>query len=267
MSASMCALTGAGKGKYKFLAVIEHPAGADAPGLPAEAATAVPPDLTLAESAARRLRRDILAGSLPPAARLRLRDLSAQYGLGATPLREALSRLAAEGLVTLEGQKGFSVPPVTRAHLLDITRSRQVAEPEALRLAMAEGGAAWEDGIVATLSLLRHEVGRRAPESTAWLDRYEARHHAFHRALIAGCGLPSLRRFCDDLYVQKTRYRRVTGSAYADWPAVQAAHEGLAAAALARDPGAPALLSRHIGTTADQLLALLGEAPLPPARA
>ncbi|MDT8264202.1 GntR family transcriptional regulator, partial [Roseomonas sp. DSM 102946] len=77
-----------------------------------------------------------MSGVLPPRSRLRLRELSALYGLGTTPLREALARLAAEGIVVLEGQKGFSVPPVTREHLLDVTRSRQVVEPEALRLAM-----------------------------------------------------------------------------------------------------------------------------------
>jgi GntR family carbon starvation induced transcriptional regulator len=72
------------------------------------------------------------------------------------------SRLAAEGLVVLEGQKGFSVPPVTRAHLHDITRSRQLVEPEALRLAMQ----AWRRGLggrasSASLSLMRREIERR----------------------------------------------------------------------------------------------------------
>ncbi|WP_338661919.1 GntR family transcriptional regulator [Pararoseomonas sp. SCSIO 73927] len=223
-----------------------------------------PPDpdaLTLSEAAARRLRQDIVGGGLPPATKLRLRDLTARYGLGATPLREALARLAAEGFVVLEGQKGFSVPPVTRAHLLDVTRSRQVVEPEALRLAMAAGSAAWEDGIVASLSLLRHEIARRDPASDPWLDVYEARHHRFHRALIAACPLPSLLRFCDDLYLQKTRYRRLMESAHQDWPRMLAVHEALAEAVLARTEDAPVLLAAHIGTTAEHVLALLGEAP------
>jgi DNA-binding GntR family transcriptional regulator len=218
---------------------------------------------TLSESAVRQLRRDIIIGGLLPEARLRLRDLSARYGLGATPLREALARLAAEGLVVLEGQKGCSVPPITRAHLMDITRSRQLMEPEALRLAMETGDAAWEDEIVASLSLLRHEIGRRDPGSEEWLDTYEAKHHRFHRALIAACPLPSLKRFCDDLYIQKTRYRRVMKSAHSDWGRVLAVHEALAEAVLARRPEAMAALGTHIGTTAELVLTLLGEAPLP----
>lgn len=219
------------------------------------------PEPTLAEAATRRLRQDIVGGGLPPASRLRLRDLSARYGLGATPLREALARLAAEGFVTLEGQKGFSVPPITRAHLLDVTRSRQVVEPEALRMAMEAGGGDWEDEIVASLSLLRHEIVRADPGRDAWVDAYEARHHRFHRALVAACPLPSLLRFCNDLYLQKTRYRRLIEAAETDWSHILAAHEALAEAVLARRPEAPAQLGAHIGATAEAVLAFLGEAP------
>ena len=140
---------------------------------------------TATEAAARLLRADILAGILPPATPLRLRMLADRYSIGATPLREALSRLAAQGVVVSEGQRGFSVPPVTRAHLIDITQSRQLVEPEALRLAMQHGDAAWEDEIVASFHLLKRELERRVSASEA---------------------------FCDALYEQKTRYRRVLKS-------------------------------------------------------
>jgi DNA-binding GntR family transcriptional regulator len=217
---------------------------------------------TATEAATARLREEIVAGALPPDARLRLRDLVPRYGFGATPLREALSRLAAEGFVVFEGQKGFSVPPVTRVHLLDITRSRQFVEPEALRLAMQEGGAAWEDEIVASLSLLKRETERHRPEE-AWLDTYEAKHHRFHRALIAACPLASLRGFCDELYMQTTRYRRLMKSVTPDWPRMAAAHEALANRVLARDAAALQALRDHIGTTATRVLDMLGEAPPP----
>jgi len=224
----------------------------------------MPDDLapsTAAEAAAHRLRQDIVAGGLAPDARLRLRDLIARYGIGATPLREALSRLAAKGFVHFEAQKGFSVPPITRAHLLDITRTRQIIEPEALRLAMEHGDAPWEDEIVASLSLLRREIERRAP-TEAWLDAYELKHHRFHRALIAACPLPTLRGYCDELYIQKTRYRRLMKSALPDWSHVVRAHEDLASHILARDiAAATAAIRWHIGTTAEAVLALLGEPP------
>ncbi len=213
---------------------------------------------TAAEAVAHRLRQDIVAGDLAPAAKLRLRDLVERYGIGTTPLREALSRLVAEGFVNGEGQKGFSVPPVTRAHLLDITRTRQMLEPEALRLAMQAGDAAWEDGIVASLSLLKREIERRDPANPAWQDSYEAKHHRFHRALIAACPLRSLTGFCDELYVQMTRYRRVMKTVLVDWNRATPVHENLATLALARDEAtAMAALREHIGTTADHVLPVL----------
>ncbi len=214
---------------------------------------------TLADVAARRLRGEILAGSLAPAERLRLRALSQRFGIGATPLREALARLTAEGFVVAEGQRGFSVPPITRAHLADITASRQIAEAEALRLAMRHGDAGWEDGIVSALALLRAEVKRRRADS-AWLDAYEVKHHAFHRALIAACPWPSLRGFCDELYMQKTRYRRVLKGATRNWAAMLREHEELARLVLARAPQpATAALQRHIGATADAVLRMLAK--------
>jgi DNA-binding GntR family transcriptional regulator len=217
-----------------------------------------PDPRTASEAAARRLRADIVAGALAPATPLRLRALTARYRIGATPLREALSRLAAEGVVVAEGQRGFAVPPVTRAHLLDITRSRQLVEPQALRLALAHGDAAWEDELVASFHLLKRELERRVAASEAWLDAYEAKHHRFHRALIAACPLLAVKAFCDALYEQKTRYRRVLKSAGLLTERAVAVHEELLALALARDAErAAAALERHIGSTAEAVLRLL----------
>lgn len=217
---------------------------------------------TATEAAARLLRADILAGILPPATPLRLRMLADRYNIGATPLREALSRLAAQGVVVAEGQRGFSVPPVTRAHLLDITQSRQLVEPEALRLAMQHGDAAWEDEIVASFHLLKRELERRVSSSEAWLDAYEAKHHRFHRALIAACPLVAVKAFCDALYEQKTRYRRVLKSVGLLAGRAVEVHEELMQLTLARDADrAPAALAQHIGTTAEAALKVFDAAP------
>ena len=209
--------------------------------------------------ALRHLTRDILAGVLPPDHKLKIKELSGRYAIGPTPLREALSQLAARGLVAQEGQKGFRVPPVTREHLLDITHTRQVVEAEALRLALQQGDRAWEDEIVASFHLFRREVERHEP-GERWLDAYEARHHRFHRALIAACPYATLRSFCDDLYSQKTRYRRFLKSLDESQDIVVATHERLMNLALARGVEAAVHeIKQHIGVTAQQLLALLCE--------
>lgn len=214
---------------------------------------------TDSNTAAAWLTRDILTGVLPPLRKLKLRELSDRYEIGPTPLREALSRLAARGLVEQHDQRGFSVPPVTRAHLLDITHTRQVIESEAFRLAMAEGDRAWEDEVSASIGILRRVMGRQEP-TEAWLDEYEERHHRFHRALIAACPFATLRGMCDALYEQKTRYRRFLLSLGTREDGVLGSHERLAELALARDPVAgTAALREHIGTTATGLLQVLDE--------
>ncbi|HWT10368.1 MAG TPA: FCD domain-containing protein, partial [Roseomonas sp.] len=101
----------------------------------------------------------------------------------------------------------------------------------------------------------------RRSADAGWLDIYEAKHHRFHRALIAACPLVSLRAFCDELYMQTTRYRRLMKSATPDWPRMAAAHQALADKVLARDPAALQSLRDHIGTTATRVLDMLGEAP------
>ena len=76
---------------------------------------------TLSERAAGMLERDILAGKLLPGSRLAIAELAQHYDIGATPLREGLSRLVSRGLIVAIGQRGFRVASVSREDLADIT--------------------------------------------------------------------------------------------------------------------------------------------------
>src|SRR6202789_848289 len=120
----------------------------------------VPESDTLSERAASLVERDIIAGLLAPGARLGIVDLVQRYEIGATPLREGLSRLVSRGLIVGIGQRGFRVAEVSREDLLDITRMRTVIEIEALRLAMAQGDDAWEGGILSALHQMRRHIER-----------------------------------------------------------------------------------------------------------
>ena len=76
-----------------------------------------------------RLRRDVLDGELKPGSRLRFEEMKAKYGVGISPLREALTRLAAEKLVILEEHKGFRVAPISAEDLCDILFMRKEIAP------------------------------------------------------------------------------------------------------------------------------------------
>lgn len=207
---------------------------------------------TESEIAVSRLRQDILSGALPPDSKLKIRDLKALYGIGASPMREALAQLAASGFVELHAQKGFRVPPITADELIDITESRKIIEAEALRLAIENADAAWEDEIVASYHLFEREIMRFYEIGDKRLDVYEERHHRFHRALIAACPYKMLKAYCDDLYVRKTRYRRLTRSYGFNKDSVVSEHRMLMDVILDRDVDrAVPAITAHIGLTAD----------------
>ena len=209
----------------------------------------VPTD-SLAERAAAVLQRAVLTGELPPGSKLRIHDLMKAYGIGATPLREGLSRLVAAGFVEANSQRGFRVVPVSRADLEDIIRTRSLIETEALRLALLNGDDEWEAGIVAALYRLQ-KAGRNqeegVPEGTASFD---AIHKAFHTALIAACGSPRLLELHSMLFDQTYRYRQVIRRNPVPHRVKNDEHQMLADAALARDfEQAAKLLESHLRVT------------------
>lgn len=199
------------------------------------------------------LRRDIVRCRWKPGARLRFEELKAQYDVGLSPLREALMKLASDGLVQLEEHKGFRVAPVSRAGLLDITNMRKELEAMAIRLSIANGDDRWEAGIVVAL----HELAKRTKIGADGLvdDEWEARHRAFHDALTAASGSEWLQRFRSQLYDQADRYRRVAIH-YLHAPRDDIAeHREIADAVLARDTDAAVFLSRrHLDRTCQILL-------------
>ncbi len=72
-----------------------------------------PESTTATEAAVKKLKQDIMSGALAPDSQLKMRELKSRYGIGASPMREALAQLAAEGFVHQRAQKGFRVPPVS----------------------------------------------------------------------------------------------------------------------------------------------------------
>ena len=76
--------------------------------------------LTRREAVVRRLRADILSGELPPGTVLKDAELAAQLGLSITPVREAITQLAAEGLVDISPNRTRRVAGVTMKSALEL---------------------------------------------------------------------------------------------------------------------------------------------------
>src|SRR5579872_1685831 len=225
---------------------------------------------SLADAVFARLKSDILLGVLAPGSRLRFAELHQRYGVGTSPLREALSRLAADRLVSQETNRGFRVAAVSLEEFTDIARVRQQIECQAIVESINRRGDSWEEALIVAHHRL-NKLGRQETQVSgpAGVSReWEVRHRAFHLALISACGSPWTLHFCGLLYDQFDRYRR---SVRAD-PKTQARlalhHQALVEAALAGDAErARGVLGGHIAETAAAVIARLSEKPKRKARA
>ena len=211
---------------------------------------------TLATTLYDQLRTDLLAGLHEPGGRLAIEALCERYATSQTPLREALNRLVADGLVLRREQRGFAVSEVSADDLVEITRTRCWLEEIALRESIAARCPAWEEALV----LAHHRLARtpRSLREDTFEDNplWEPLHRAFHRALISGCGSRWLLGFCDQLADQHHRYRRLSApKAFARKRGVKGEHQALFDAAVAGDADqAVALLRAHFERTARVIL-------------
>lgn len=214
------------------------------------------PSKSLGEQAYAMLRHEIISGAFAPEQPLRLARLQELCGVGFSPLREALTRLAAEGLVTSESMRGFRVAPLSLNDLRDTMEIRIFIESEALRRSIERGDDDWESRIVSSLHALGRQSKRSDPEDPDSLDALEGRHRDFHFALASASGSRRLEQIIDNLYLGSVRYRMPSLSNLQSSPPrdMIAEHGAIADAALARDTAlATDLLKNHYLLTAQLL--------------
>ncbi|WP_027854139.1 GntR family transcriptional regulator [Marinobacterium litorale] len=211
-----------------------------------------------ANSTLTQLRNDILDGSIEPACKLSIAQLGERYAASAAPVREALSSLAAEGLVIRKGQRGYWAAPISIEEFVDVARLREMLEVDALRQSIENGDLDWEADIAGA----RH---RELQVRRAGRDSY--RHHAvemirenrrFHLALIARCPSRWQLRFISTLYDQSERFRCLALINQVDRPTVADDHELIVEAAFNRDAEwACALLREHISRSNQRVIETL----------
>lgn len=210
---------------------------------------------SLTAEAHARIRAEILSCRLEPGQKLVIQDICDAMGFSLGAVREALSRLTAEGLVEAEPRKGFRVAPVTESELRDITMVRTKIEIACLESAIRNGSLQWESNIMALLFELSKlplaDPGDPKRLSGTWADT----HKRFHLALVAACDSPWLLRLRETLYLHSERYRWMSLPRDRRQRNLHAEHEAIAAAAVARDAGkACSLLVQHIAKTTQILV-------------
>lgn len=200
---------------------------------------------TVGSSTYERIKHDIIFGELAPGSKLKLGVLKQKYDASVSTLRETLNRLASEGFVTAEEQRGFFVTPVSKEDLTEIAKLRVLLECHALKISIANGDADWEGNLVAAHHKL-HLMEKRLlngddSEKESW-KRYD---WEFHLALIQACNSRNLLDLHSPLYDKYLRYQMLVLT-YRGEEAVKE-HQDMFEAALNRDAErASELLEIHI---------------------
>jgi DNA-binding GntR family transcriptional regulator len=196
------------------------------------------------------VRTAILAGRLSAGETLRQEDLAERLGVSRMPVREAIRRLHAEGLVDVLPSRRVRVAPLDRAEIEDIYDMRAALEPLAVRLAVPR----------LTRAQLRdaaHALEAADDEEDA--DTFGVRNAAFHLALMTPCERPRLLAEIASLLDLSDRYQRAALRDEEHNARVREEHAALLEAARAGDaPTAAVLTERHVRQAGARLLELFG---------
>ncbi|NDW43877.1 GntR family transcriptional regulator [Ruegeria sp. PrR005] len=204
------------------------------------------------------IRKGILTGLLEPESRLRVEALRKEYGVGSSTVREALSRLLIENLVTTEGQRGFHVAPVSLADFRQIAELRMLLEAQAVTDSIRDGDDDWEARVVGAHHRLAKIETEMPGKERSSVDEWERRNRDFHDALVSACGNRWLLNFRDILYNHSVRYLRISVTERTIPRDVRSEHQAIFNAVIDRDVELAEKLTRdHIWRTVPEIEARL----------
>lgn len=211
---------------------------------------------TVGSSTYEKIKHDIIFGQLVPGSKLKLELIKSQYEASVSTLRETLNRLASEGFVLAEEQRGFFVTKVSREDLTEVAKLRVLLECHALKTSVENGDADWEGNLVAAhhkLQLMEKKmISGDSSEKETW-KRYD---WEFHLAVIQACNSRNLLELHSTLYDKYLRYQMLVLTFRGDEAAQE--HHKIFQAALDRNAsGAADILEEHILNGLEHTLAAM----------
>ena len=211
---------------------------------------------TVGSSTYEKIKHDIIFGELAPGSKLKLDVIKTKYEASVSTLRETLNRLASEGFVLAEEQRGFFVTKVSKEDLTEVAKLRVLLECHALKTSLENGDADWEGNLVAAhhkLQLMEKKmISGDSSEKETW-KRYD---WEFHLAIIQACNSRNLLELHSTLYDKYLRYQMLVLTFRGDEAAQE--HHKIFQAALNRNAsGAADLLKEHILNGLEHTLAAM----------
>ncbi|WNV74042.1 GntR family transcriptional regulator [Geodermatophilus sp. DSM 44513] len=204
------------------------------------------PGSTKGELAYARVRELVLSGELAPGAVVNQATLARRIGVSTTPLREALRRLAQQGLVELGAHRDARVAPLDAGEARDLVELRQDLDPFAAGLAAQRRTAADLAAMADGLARLESLSDDPSPGQLAGHRRFHAAvYRASHNALLVAT--------LDGLWDKTDRYRRhALRTGRSDTERARRAEEHRLLFELVQDrdaAGAAELMRRHVETS------------------
>ncbi|MFC8718085.1 GntR family transcriptional regulator [Kitasatospora sp. NPDC057198] len=210
-------------------------------------AKSLPVAKSKADLAYESLHRAIAEGDLKPGERVNMDELSRALGVSKIPVREAVKRLEADGLLVSRPHAGVTVAAVDVAEMRGVFLAREAIEALVAELAAAR---ITEERLTAVEAV---QADMRAALANGELTAMAELNSRFHGLLAEAAGYRVLAELTDQLLLTVRRYRVTAPLDATSWETVAAEHEALLVAVRARDPRAAADAARlHMRSQADQ---------------
>ena len=211
-------------------------------------------NLTLWQRVHAHLREEILANRLTAGTELQETALAAELGVSRGPVREAIGRLAAEGLVVVRPRRGAVVRSLTKDEFVEAYEVREALEVLAVRLATPR---LTNEGLARLEQLIEAMEGHAAREE---VDEFFEANAAFHASLFEASGNGKLRQLYEQLLGQMSSLRRRSLALRGNLKQSVEEHRAILVAVAAGEPDrAGELMSEHIRVPQRRLQELTDE--------
>jgi len=208
------------------------------------------------------LRREILSCAIPPGAEIKDAEFAERFSVSRSPVRDALLRLEAEGLVLINPRKGYRAAPISIADARDLFAFRAILEPACAASVAAEAS---DEGLM-SLDRFRSMEGSGAADRGVAAS-FVAYNREFHLAIARLCSNRRIQETTVGLIEQFDRFVTVSISRDASEQHADliAEHCDIIDALQARDgKRAGRILARHAGRARKRVLAALARSPIVP---
>jgi len=195
------------------------------------------------------LKTEIVSGKLPGNTQLKQADLAERFGISKIPVREALRRLEAVGLVAFRPRFGATVIALSASDVIDLLDTRLALECRALELSIPK---------LANSDLaLAHDILEEYSEETE-ADRWSTLNVRFHDTLYQACDRPQLLNYIEDVKNRMGPFLRLNVTIAAGLDRPHKEHQQMLAACEQRDITlATAILREHIITTQKEVMSFM----------